>query len=320
VTPSLFDDDERTFDRGELARRMAKLAQQNILVGGSSWKYEGWLDQIYTRSRYLTRGRFSKKQFEEGCLEEYGEVYRTVCGDFAFYQFPSDDFWKRLFSQVPPSFQFAFKVPERITCKIFPVQTRYGAEAGRENPAFLDAKLLIEAFLAPLMPYRDKVGVLIFEFGTFARAAFPNVEQFLAVLDPFLDQLPPEFRYAVEIRNADFLEPMYFECLRGRGVAHVFNAWTRMPVLREQIAIPGSVTAGFLVARAQLRPGRTFAQAVEMFEPYAELKEPFPEVRESLRELIRLAERDNKTAFLFVSNRLEGNSPGSIVAITEDMG
>ena len=39
----------------------------------------------------------------------------------------------------------------------------------------------------------------------------------------------PDFRYAVEIRNQEFLTPEYFACLRTHGVAHVFNAWTRMP-------------------------------------------------------------------------------------------
>ena len=32
--------------------------EDNIWIGTSSWKYEGWLDQIYTRERYLSRGKF----------------------------------------------------------------------------------------------------------------------------------------------------------------------------------------------------------------------------------------------------------------------
>jgi hypothetical protein len=53
-----------SFDRDALAARLKQLALGNIYIGGSSWKYEGWLDQIYTRSNYLSRGRFSKKIFE----------------------------------------------------------------------------------------------------------------------------------------------------------------------------------------------------------------------------------------------------------------
>ena len=92
--------------------------------------------------------------------------------------------------------------------------------------------------------------------------------EFLDRLDPFLAALPPEFRYAVEIRNPEFLEKDYFACLRARGVAHVYNAWSRMPELRHQMAMPDSATADFLVCRALLRRGRVYEDAVGMFQPY----------------------------------------------------
>ncbi|HVV47259.1 MAG TPA: DUF72 domain-containing protein, partial [Bryobacteraceae bacterium] len=94
------------FDRDGLRDRLRELAARKVYVGGSSWKYEGWLDQIYTRSRYQVRGKFSKKRFEDTCLSEYATVFPTVCGDFAFYQFPPDSMWARLFGQTPPSFQW----------------------------------------------------------------------------------------------------------------------------------------------------------------------------------------------------------------------
>jgi hypothetical protein len=77
-----------SFDRDRLRDRLREFSARGVYIGGSSWKYEGWLDQIYMRSRYLTRGRFSKKLFEETCLQEYASVFPAVCGDFAFYQFP----------------------------------------------------------------------------------------------------------------------------------------------------------------------------------------------------------------------------------------
>ena len=83
-TGSLFDfpDSESALLRSTLAG----LSSQGIHIGCSSWKYPGWLDQIYTRSNYLSRGRFSKKVFEAECLREYAGIFPTVCGDFAFYR------------------------------------------------------------------------------------------------------------------------------------------------------------------------------------------------------------------------------------------
>jgi uncharacterized protein YecE (DUF72 family) len=315
--PGLFDEPQ-AFDRDALRNRLLELTAHGIYIGGSSWKYEGWLDQIYDRSLYLSRGKFSRKAFEENCLREYATVFPSVCGDFAFYQFPAGDFWRKLFGQVPDSFRFGFKVPEQITCKVFPTHARYGPQAGLENPAFLDARLFLDAFLQPLIPYHANTGVLIFEFGTFAKSSFPEVGRFLEELDPFLGYLPREFRYGVEIRNAEFLTPEYLDCLRRHNVAHVFNAWTRMPELPVQLAVPHSVTADFLVCRALLRRGRPYEEAVKRFQPYSEVQDAYPAAREGLREIVQIAKREKRTAFVFVNNRLEGNSPGTIVSITHD--
>ena len=310
-------DDPAGFDRAGLAVRLRGLAAQNVLIGGSSWKYEGWLGQVYSRERYLARGRFSQRLFQSECLREYAETFPTVCGDFAFYQFPSVEFWRRLFGQTPSHFQFAFKVPEQITCKVFPPHARYGAQAGQENPSFLDARLLKDMFLRPLWPYRRRTAALIFEFGAFGRRSFAGLHEFLDRLDPFLGALPKEFRYAVEIRNPEFLEKDYFSVLRARGVAHVYSAWSRMPELRHQIAIPDSATAGFQVCRALLRRGRVYEDAVKTFQPYTRVQDPNPEARESMRMLIGRARERGEWLFLFVNNRLEGNAPATILSLVE---
>ena len=310
-------DEPGAFDRAALAARLLSYASEGIYIGGSSWKYEGWLGQIYTRGRYLTRGRFSRRVFEADCLREYAETFPTVCGDFAFYQFPVEEFWQKLFHQVPDGFRFAFKVPEPITCKVFPSHSRYGAQAGQANPVFLDGNALREKFLQPLAPHRAKTAVLIFEFGAFGRRSFASLPEFLDRLDPFLAALPSEFRYAVEIRNPEFLDKDYFACLRAHRVAHVYNAWSKMPELRYQMAIPDSTTADFLVCRALLRNGRSYEDAVTLFAPYREIQDPNPEARDSMRILIGRAREDKRILFLFVNNRLEGNAPMTILSLTE---
>ena len=44
-----------------------------------------------------------------------------------------------------------------------------------------------------------------------------------------------------------------FAVLREHNVAHVFNSWTRMPPIGEQLDIPGSLSAPFTVARRPFR-------------------------------------------------------------------
>jgi uncharacterized protein YecE (DUF72 family) len=310
-------DERPPFDRERLAARLGSLAAQGILIGTSSWKYEGWLGQIYTRERYLTRGGFSTRRFEAECLGEYARTFPVVCGDFSFYQVPSEQYWRRVFGSAPASLQFALKVPEEITAKVFPSHARYGPRAGLPNPSFLDAALFAESFLQPLSAWRGQIAVLIFEFGAFSQKSYAGVHEFLADLDPFLAALPTGFRYSVEVRNPEFLGPDYFRCLESRGAAHVFNAWARMPELRRQIALPGAFTADFTVCRALLRHGRSYADAVELFSPYEEIKDPNPEGRQAVRDLIEWARDKRRAAFIFVNNRFEGNAPRTIEAVVD---
>ncbi len=312
-TLSLFE--EPDYERTPLGLKLAALSDRGVYIGTSSWKYPGWLGQIYTEDHYKVRGQFSEKRFQANCLAEYAASFPIVCGDFTFYQFPSEQHWQRLFRSAPATLKYGFKIPEEITVRIFPTHPRYGARAGENNPAFLDAMMLRNLFLDLLEPYREQIAVLIFEFGTFGKQTFRDVGDFLTQIDPFLAALPGTFRYAIEVRNQEFLTPEYFQCLRGHRVAHVFNAWTRMPEITEQMQLPEVFTADFTVARALLRRGRPYEAAVEKFSPYKQIQDPNPEVRQALRLLISRARDRSEPSYIFVNNRLEGNAPQTIEAI-----
>ena len=45
-----------TFDRDKMKSDLAALAAAGVFLGTSSWKYPGWLGQLYTRDRYVWRG------------------------------------------------------------------------------------------------------------------------------------------------------------------------------------------------------------------------------------------------------------------------
>jgi uncharacterized protein YecE (DUF72 family) len=318
TTLPLFDEPQPEI-RQKLRRELGRMAGEQLYIGTSSWKYEGWLGQVYTPDRYHSRGRFSRKRFEAECLSEYAEIFPTVCGDFAFYQFPTDQFWRQLFAGVAASFKFAFKIPEEITVRVFPFHSRYGARAGVANPKFLNAELLKSEFLDLLEPYREQIGVLIFEFGTFSKAVFPDYVAFLNALAPVLKTLPDSFRYGVEVRNENFLEPLYFELLREHNIAHVLSSWTRMPPISRQMKISNAFTADFTVARALLRFGRKYERAVKLFSPYQTIQEPNPEVREALRNLLIRAKQRAEPTYIFVNNRLEGNAPATIEAVIDSL-
>jgi uncharacterized protein YecE (DUF72 family) len=303
-----------------LAPALRSLAEKGVFFGTSSWKYEGWLGSIYTPERYLTRKKFSKKKFEAECIREYAATFPTVGGDFSFYQFPSADTWARVFDGTPPAFTIGLKVPEEVTVPRWPAHARYGKRAGLDNVNFLNATLFQESFTSALEPHKRQVAALIFEFGTFAKKDFAESGIFFARLEGFLGSLPRGWRYAVEIRNADYLVPEYFATLSRHNVAHVFNAWTRMPTIGEQIALPEAWTADFALVRALLQKGRTYDRAVAELQPYRELKHPDLGTRAALCQIALRAIRSRSRAYVFVNNRLEGNAPTTIDAVASMIG
>jgi len=303
-----------------LKPRLRTLAGEGVYFGTSSWKYDGWLGSIYSGERYETRGKHSTKKFEDNCLAEYAETFPTVCGDFAFYQFPTAEYWDRLFGQTPQDFVFALKVPEDMTVSTWPKHARYGRRAGLPNELFLNAETFEQLFTKRLEPHRKQLGPLIFEFGTFSKATFPTAGDFMARLDPFLAALPEGFRYAIEIRNQEYLSPPYFHLLAAHNVAHVFNAWTRMPALNEQAQLSDAFTADFTVVRALLARGRAYEQAVAALQPYSEIREPNDSAREGMRLIAEQSVRTKKSAFIYVNNRLEGNAPTTIECVVDRLG
>lgn len=315
-----FEDESRPPTAARLAPKLRALADQGIHFGTSSWKYEGWLGSIYDPERYKVRGKFSKKRFEENCLAEYAETFPVVGGDFSFYQFPSAAYWSKLFGDSPASLRFALKVPEDITVATWPKHARYGTRAGQPNEGFLDAELFTELFLKPLSLYRTRLAALMFEFGTFNKQTFPTPADFHARLAGFLAEVPAGFPCAVEIRNADYFNADHVAILKAHDTAHVFNAWTRMPTLPDQLDLAGAAeTADFTICRALLQRGRAYDDAVQKFEPYREVQEEYPPAREGLKRLAEHARRRRRPAFLLVNNRLEGNAPGTIEAVADSL-
>ncbi len=298
-------------------RVCAALAREGIFIGGSSWKYEGWLGQIYRGRAIFRAGGFRRRLFEEKCLSEYATMFPAVCGDFAFYQFPSEEFWRRLFAQTPATFQFAFKVPEQITCNMFPAHARYGAQGGMENRRFWTRDCCARGSLRPLLPYREKTAVLIFEFGTFPRKAFECAADFLERWIRFCGVAA-----GVPVCGGD--SESRISCA---GLFRV-SARARCGARLQRVDADAGVAAadrdsgfahgGFSGGRALLRRGRAYEEAVKMFSPYAEVREVNESARQGLREMMQVARAERKTAFLFVNNRLEGNAVGTIVAITDD--
>ena len=302
-----------------LRPQLAELARNGLFVGTSSWKYPGWLGQLYEEQRYLTRGRFSNARFERECLTEYAETFPSVCVDASFYRFPGGKFLAGIHDAVPEDFRFSHKVTDTVTTRKFPNLPRHGQFAGKPNPVFLDAGVFLESFLRPLEPYRSQTGLLILEFTRFRKGDFESGREFLGLLDRFLAALPTrDWDFGIELRNPSLLRGEYFELIDRYHVGHVYNHWQRMPPSGEQLdQRPPDTLAAACGMRLLLKPGRAYQQAVDTFQPYNRLQEERPEAREAARRFLGASSKKplKRKAYVYVNNRLEGNSLETISSI-----
>jgi uncharacterized protein YecE (DUF72 family) len=282
----------------------------NVRFGASSWNYPGWRGLVYHRN-YDVRGASTRM------LEEYAAfpLFRTVGIDSSFYAPPEEPLLRGWAERLPPGFPCVSKVWNQITIQTFS-KAHDKTRGGQRNPDFLNPDVFLEAVYEPYERwFAEHRGPFVFEFQTIARGSGLTPRRFAQRLDEFFSALPREGQYAVEIRNEDFLTPMYFAVLREHGVAHVFSSWTRMPPIGHQLDLPGALTGPFIVARALLRPGRTYDEAVDAFAPYDRIQEPNPKLRRDLVRLIETAVRTRIPAYLLVNNRAEGSAPLTIAEV-----
>jgi len=287
----------------------------NVRFGTSTWNYPGWRGLVYHRD-YGTKGAAAKM------LQEYAAfpLFGTVGIDSSFYGPPTEEVLRSYAEHLPAGFPCVSKVWSQLTIQRF-TKAQDPARAGKANPDFLNPDLFVEEILQPYQRFfAQNTGPFVFEFQTLAKSSGIGAEEFATRLDEFFSALPRDAQYGVEIRNDEFLTPMYFAVLREHGVAHVFNSWTRMPPIGHQLDLPGAITGSFLLARALLKPGRTYNEAVDAFAPYDRIREPNPKLRRDLVRLVEAAVKTRIPAYILVNNRAEGSAPLTIAAVAELLG
>jgi uncharacterized protein YecE (DUF72 family) len=163
-----------------------------ILLGTSSFTATGW------------RGSFYPKCLRPAdYLSFYAQHFDTVEIDSTFYATPNVSVVRTWNAKTPEGFLFAAKVPQEITHK----------------KVLKDCDEEFKVFLTTMEALGEKLGPLLFQFGKFDKYAFKSLDDFLARLVPFLKKLPKEHKFAVEIRNKDWLVPKLADVLREHGVA-----------------------------------------------------------------------------------------------------
>ncbi len=283
-----------------------------VRLGTSSWTFPGWAGLVYHR-RYPNQRAFLRES-----LEEYAKhpLMRTVGIDRSYYAPVPDADLALYASQLPEDFRCAMKVWQRITMPVYPTHPRYGAEAGKRNPDFLDADLFASEVNAPVRRCLSRcMGPWILEVAPSPSPIKPS--WFLTKLGAFLRAAPRDFPFSVELRDRRLLTPEYARALQEHGAAHVFNYWSRMPSLGDQMRIEGILGGSLLVVRLLLPQGAKYAELKDAYAPFDKLVEPQPVMRQDVKRLVSTALESGMEAYVLVNNKAEGSSPLTVQALAE---
>jgi len=173
-----------------------------IHLGTSSFTAAGWEGSFYPRGiKAADRLTF------------YADHFDTVEIDSTFYACPTAHTVEGWALKTPDRFIFSVKVPQTIT----------------HEKVLVDCDSEFDQFVDTMGILGEKLGPMVLQFPFFDRAVFKTQNDFLDRLIPFLTNLPEGHKFAVEIRNPDWLDAQFASVLRDFRVALVLQDQGWMP-------------------------------------------------------------------------------------------
>jgi uncharacterized protein YecE (DUF72 family) len=154
--------------------------------------------------------------------------------DSTFYRTPSASVVNGWYEKTPLDFKFALKIPQVIT----------------HEKCLLDCEKEFDEFIERADLLDDKLGPLLFQFGYFTKQAFKSKGEFFQRLRFFLQRTKGmTCRFAVEIRNRNWLDAEFAALLREYNVALALTDQSWMPRPSEIFSKFDPITADFTYIR-----------------------------------------------------------------------
>ncbi len=182
---------------------------QSLHLGTIGWSYNFWKEKFYPN-----------KTAPKNYLSYYASQFNTVEVDSTFYRNPTQQTVQNWKQQTPESFRFSLKFPQIIT----------------HVKMLRDCQYETDFFLSRISLLGEKLGALLLQFP-------PNFGvEHLNDLKIFLQRLPRQHRFVVEVRNKSWLNQAFYSLLRENQTA---LAWVDNSLMAEV----SEVTSDFLYVR-----------------------------------------------------------------------
>jgi len=288
IQPSLFQMEK--LDRAtELEPKIERpFSLPGILLGTSAFTANGWEGSFYPPG-------MKSRDF----LSYYASQFQTVEVDSTFYGTPSVSTVTSWNEKTPSDFIFAAKIPQAIT----------------HEKVLVDCDSEFDEFVKTMDILGPKLGPMVFQFPSFDRWKFPRRESFLAVLTPFLKNLPADHKFVIEIRNKNWLDARFADVLREYNVALALTDTSFMPrpwELKQEFDL---VTADFAYIRWLGDRRQIEKQTTTWDKTVIDRTSDLKNWVDLLREMVM--NKKLRKLFAFANNHYFGFGPGTVKLFME---
>lgn len=262
--------------------------QQKIRLGACSWSSEEW------------RGAFYPPDLPEThWLEFYARYFSAVEVDSTFNGAPAEATVRRWVESTPASFRFACKLPREIShaCRLRDCSSDFGK------------------FLRAVEPLGAKLHVILIQL---PRAFSPKDGK--PALRAFLEQLPGDFRFAIEFRHSGWHKPQIIHLLEKHRVCWV---WADTTALSERNLAPFELwpnTTDFLYLRFLGDYVTKYREGGERIHQYGKLLWKREAALDSWALKIERHLQDSRTVWGFVGDHFEGFAPQTCQRLAQRLG
>lgn len=299
-----------------------------LLLGTASDRYAGWMDQIYTRERWIngitrrTKTVGGKHFVEEvlpvASVREYFEHFGVLELDFTFYTPLRDKKGEptRVYRLVE-TYCRHLREGDRLVLKApQPIFARHLYRQGEylENRDYLNPEAFVRQFYEPALELLGPwLHAVIFEQEYQKKEGRLPTEETAGQIEAFFREVPADGRYHLELRTEAWLSGPVLDVLERYGVGQVLSHWTWLPPLSRQFSLAGKrfLNREAAVIRLMTPRGVRYEDAYARAHPFNALLSGFqtPGMVEDTLKIIQAATGTGREALVIVNNRAAGNAP-----------
>ena len=191
---------------------------QDYYLGAPLWALAAWKGSLFT-------AKAKPAEF----LEQYAQRFNAVEGNTTFYATPAAAMVERWKQSTPETFRFSFKFPKEITHKAHLINV---GQATTE-------------FLQRLAPLEQRLHYMIHLPASFKPSELPQ-------LQAFIQTLPQDYSYAVEVRHPDF----FTKVLHRQALNELLSEWQVDRVIFDSRAVHAAPKLDQATEEAQLKKPR----------------------------------------------------------------